>query len=259
MATLQRGSSGPEVRALQERLNALGASPPLDVDGEFGRRTEAAVIAFQQAHGLEADGIVGRLTRAALGLPEAAQNFSQLVPIPASINPGVTAARHQTMMNILGAPGALTDDCSDVTNERVKRLLVTANVGPFRVTGLRPAIEALKRIFAQVRNDEPALFASLGTAGMLCCRRVRPVPGGPVSTNFSNHSWGTAIDIEIDGKLDPRGDGQAMLGLVMLHKFFNAERFFWGSGFGGRFEDGMHFEASDELVRDWNTQGMLNP
>lgn len=59
------------MEALQARLNALGANPLLDVDGEFGARTEAAVIAFQRERGLEADGIVGRLTGAALGLPAA--------------------------------------------------------------------------------------------------------------------------------------------------------------------------------------------
>jgi len=72
--TLERGSAGPEVRALQQRLNERGASPPLAVDGEFGPRTEAAVVAFQTAHGLQPDGVVGPLTRAALGLAEPAGN-----------------------------------------------------------------------------------------------------------------------------------------------------------------------------------------
>jgi hypothetical protein len=255
---LQRGSSGPAVSALQQRLNEEGATPPLEVIGIFGPKTEAAVKAFQASHGLEADGIVGPLTRAALGMedPESGGSLTELIPIPVDINPGVTFCRQSTMLEILGKPGELTTDCSDVTNQRVRKLLVTQDVGPFKVTGLGPAVEALKRVFAEVQNQAPDLFASLETAGMLCCRRVKTTTG-TLSSNFSNHSWGTAVDIKINGQLDPRNDGKALRGLLMLHPFFNTEKFFWGAGFGGSSEDSMHFEASDELVREWNAQGRL--
>ena len=62
---LVRGSDGDDVRRLQELLAALG----LDVgpaDGDFGARTEAAVLEFQHRAGLLADGIVGPLTWQAL-------------------------------------------------------------------------------------------------------------------------------------------------------------------------------------------------
>ena len=53
-----RGSSGEDVRELQEALAAQGIDTgPLD--GVFGPRTEAAVRQFQAAHGLQVDGIVG--------------------------------------------------------------------------------------------------------------------------------------------------------------------------------------------------------
>jgi peptidoglycan hydrolase-like protein with peptidoglycan-binding domain len=67
MATLRRGSTGPEVTALQRRLRELGFDPN-GIDGQFGPGTEAAVKAFQQANGLTVDGIVGPNTRAALQL-----------------------------------------------------------------------------------------------------------------------------------------------------------------------------------------------
>ena len=55
------GSRGDAVRKLQELLNALGYDCG-SVDGIFGNKTKAAVLAFQKANGLGADGIVGPLT-----------------------------------------------------------------------------------------------------------------------------------------------------------------------------------------------------
>ena len=67
MATLQNGSSGTDVRHVQEMLNRLvPVSPQLTVDGIFGPKTQARVIDFQKKNGLVADGIVGPLTTKAL-------------------------------------------------------------------------------------------------------------------------------------------------------------------------------------------------
>lgn len=60
------GSRGDAVRKLQELLNALGYDCG-SVDGIFGSKTKAAVLAFQKANGLGVDGIVGPLTWAKLG------------------------------------------------------------------------------------------------------------------------------------------------------------------------------------------------
>ncbi len=66
-----RGSRGPAVADLQRLLNdwirqARGAVRPLDVDGIFGARTDAAVRAYQYVMGLAVDGVVGPKTWAAL-------------------------------------------------------------------------------------------------------------------------------------------------------------------------------------------------
>jgi peptidoglycan hydrolase-like protein with peptidoglycan-binding domain len=62
---LSIGDSGSEVVALQKALKALGFYDGT-ADGDFGSGTQAAVIAFQEAHKLDQDGIVGTDTAQAL-------------------------------------------------------------------------------------------------------------------------------------------------------------------------------------------------
>lgn len=59
-STVESGSHGSDVRVVQ---SLLGATP----DGSFGPHTQAVVVAWQKAHGLSADGVVGPLTWASLG------------------------------------------------------------------------------------------------------------------------------------------------------------------------------------------------
>lgn len=66
--TLKRGMSGGDVRALQNRLIALGYSlEPYGADGHFGLVTREAVRRFQQNTALVVDGVVGPKTWAMLG------------------------------------------------------------------------------------------------------------------------------------------------------------------------------------------------
>lgn len=65
--TLSVGAKGADVRELQEALLSLQLYVG-KVDGDFGPRTKAAVILFQDERDLEADGIVGPRTRSALNL-----------------------------------------------------------------------------------------------------------------------------------------------------------------------------------------------
>ena len=59
--TLELGSEGDAVRALQKRLKELGYYSGT-VDGSYGAATESAVTAFQKRNGLTVDGKAGRAT-----------------------------------------------------------------------------------------------------------------------------------------------------------------------------------------------------
>ena len=63
---LRQGASGSAVVELQQKLNAAGFNCGA-ADGRFGPMTESAVLAFQRARGLSADGVVGPQTWGALG------------------------------------------------------------------------------------------------------------------------------------------------------------------------------------------------
>ncbi|GIE99656.1 eCIS core domain-containing protein [Paractinoplanes rishiriensis] len=62
---LRLGDTGPDVDELHRLLNAAGAAPPL-AGSTFDAATRQALVAFQGARGLGADGIAGPLTWGAL-------------------------------------------------------------------------------------------------------------------------------------------------------------------------------------------------
>jgi hypothetical protein len=128
------------------------------------------------------DGGTTDATPSDAGTTAAPVDYKQIVPIPAGINSGLTAVGNADMIAAFGAPGAKTTDCSAIANTALAQLTVTASVGPFNVTGLKPAVDAVARVFAAVQSAKPDLYALLGTEGMSCVRLVRGS-----TTNFSNH------------------------------------------------------------------------
>lgn len=171
--------------------------------------------------------------------------LSTLIPVPAGINLGVRAARQATMLQLLGSPRhTYSRECQPVSNSTLKEHIVTRSVGPFRVTGFDKAVDSLTEIMTAIKAARPDIHEALGSAGMLCARFVR---GSEVS--ISNHSWGTAVDLTLDGNLDQRGDGLCQQGLAEIAPIFNSHGWFWGAGF--RTEDAMHFEVADDTIRSW--------
>ncbi len=74
-STSRRGSSGNEVRQIQEKLKRWGYYNGA-VDGIYGSKTEAAVKSFQKKNGLTADGIAGKKTLAAMGINSSSSSSS---------------------------------------------------------------------------------------------------------------------------------------------------------------------------------------
>lgn len=171
--------------------------------------------------------------------------LSDRVPIPPkdTMNTGLSPAKESTMLAKLGKPGRLTKDCSDPVGAFKKRIKFGVDVGPFKVSGLDFAVESLIQIFAEVKQQMPDVFSAVKNDGLLCVRHRRKSP-----LLFSNHSWGTAIDLFFGSSAVPQGTHLTHRGNLSLFPFFNRHGWFWGAEFSGDFVDSMHFELAEETI-----------
>jgi hypothetical protein len=178
------------------------------------------------------------------------------------INVHVQSAQESTMISALGSPTLplTTVDQPERASPRVKALAHTAKVSAHViVTGIRPALTSLNDVLqAAFKSETKAghdLESVLGTEGMLNVRFRKPTSGKP-STKISNHAWGTAIDFKVIGHSSPGNTGhQIPRFIAVLLPFFNKAEWFSGIGFN----DTMHFEVSDGLIREWAKDGLLKP
>ena len=111
MPVLKLGSSGPDVKALQQKLLDLGFNPN-GVDGNFGAGTDRAVRAFQQAKGLGVDGKVGPGTQAALDAAAGGTPTGGDSAVGGSISAGAvpaTAPVTAPNLNLAGLAGKIPD------------------------------------------------------------------------------------------------------------------------------------------------------
>jgi len=99
--TMKLGSTGYEVRKLQEKLN-------LPVDGSFGPMTKARVITYQLANGLAGDGIVGPACRQKLNVGSASliPQLAKVMKAHEGFYPGSRSYRNNNPGNF--KPGSLT-------------------------------------------------------------------------------------------------------------------------------------------------------
>ncbi len=168
-----------------------------------------------------------------------------------NVNRGLVVAGGRYLVSKLGRPREnLSDDCQPMTNKTLSDKVVLEDVGPIRVQMLAPAVESLRRVFDNVKRADPDLFARINSSGSLCVRRIRGS-----ANSMSTHSFGLAVDLNIDGVLDNFTDGKTQLGLTILADFFNEEGWVWGAGFSR--EDSMHFEISRKQLDQWLADGTL--
>ena len=78
------GSRGREVTEIQKRLKARGYYKGA-VDGIYGYQTYQAVRYFQSKNGLKVDGIAGKQTLAALGLPTGTNEYNRNLDLLARV------------------------------------------------------------------------------------------------------------------------------------------------------------------------------
>ncbi len=149
--TLQLNDSGDAVAQLQTRLTQLGYySGP--ISGTFGPLTQEAVIKFQEAQGLAADGIVGPATASALaraGSPAsgAASQPSSLLQV-GDAGPAVTALQQRLAAagyyqgTIDGTFGPQTE-AAVLAFQQAQGLTVDGIAGPATLAALTNAPQAI--------------------------------------------------------------------------------------------------------------------
>ena len=167
-AKLQYGSQGDRVKLLQQALSYLGFFNGT-VDGRFGTATQKAVVDFQQANALDADGKAG---------PKTLQKIEQLLegdtdtPAPApTAAPGGTPSR--TLRK-----GSQGEDVKTVQN-RLKTLgYYTGTVDGKYGTGTLAAVTAF-----QTQNGLKADgVAGSGTYRVLFSDSAKPAGSAPTAT-----------------------------------------------------------------------------
>ena len=148
------------------------------------------------------------------------------------------------MLARFGKPGPLTRNCSPPSAAFERQLIFGVRLTPnLRVSGLKQAVASLQQVFHEIEQTSPEVFTKLRTAGVLCVRARRTNP-----SKFSNHSWGTAIDLFLGAATIPQGVPLAQRGLVEVFEIFNRHGWYWGAEFSGDSVDSMHFELSEESV-----------
>lgn len=125
MPVLKQGSTGPDVRKLQQQLKDLGFDPN-GVNGKFGPGTRTALIAFQRSKGLKADGMAGPKTIAAL------QSGSEPPPTPSDEGSVSSAANELTTpasnLNLSGLKGKVPAGVIAQIPETAAKFNITTNL-----------------------------------------------------------------------------------------------------------------------------------
>lgn len=225
---------------LQQRLAELGLNPG-PADGKLGRRTQAALRAFQRLNGLNDDGIPGPKTEAALWPAYIHERDAELPE--EAVPPDVPLWPRQAAVEAFyGAPG---DGQKQVMLELPypMRLAWDKRKVVNRFSVHHKVVESAGRAFARIAEEYgPAERAALGIDLFGGCLNVRKMRGG---NSWSMHSWGIAIDFDPARNQLNWGSAKARLALPDAERFWRIwEAEGWLSLGRSRNYDWMHVQAA---------------
>ena len=224
---LQKNSIGIEVKQLQQRLKDLGYYSG-DVDGQYGTGTQTAVTAFQNQHGLKADGVAGEQTLAIL-YSESAQTF---VPTPTpSATPAMLSSGSsgdevkalQSRLQQLGFySGVLDGDYGKGTRAAVKLFQAQHGLDDDGIAGQK-TLEMLYSNDAQpmLVTPTPAAVQVLAGSQPLLVNRQHPVTSdfAPANlVNLSEYCDSSLVKIKYDGTQGVREAADALLRMLEAAK-----------------------------------------
>ncbi|MDX2001085.1 MAG: M15 family metallopeptidase [Chitinophagales bacterium] len=257
MELIKIGATGKDVKAWQHFLIGQGFLFG-KADGDFGEKTLAATIAFQQAHGLQPDGVVGNKSYGVamqLGFngtvnrddTKAGPNW----PPKPDFAPLTSNSQRQALFGKFSFKHApLPDNYENiqVTDNWAKDNIILVKVPQLTTIKGSPNVYFHKKAAQQLIN----LWQAWENAGLL--HLVLTYEGAYVprfvrgsTTVLSNHAFGSAFDINyawnklgaVPALVGQKGSVRELVPIAHEHGFY------WG----GHFErlDGMHFEIAKIL------------
>ncbi|HZI13016.1 MAG TPA: peptidoglycan-binding domain-containing protein, partial [Myxococcus sp.] len=176
-----------------EALNKAGANPPLEVDGDFGALTEAAVKQFQERSGLPVDGIYGPRTAARLlGGAGSTLNPATL----GTISPGGPGSSFEVKPGSKGPE--VTQLKQALKDAGFYKGVVNDQMGPDGVAALKAAKEKLK------------LGGPADVAGAFTLKKIqesaKAQAGGLVTGNYTVDTNHPSLRALATGHLTGQGD-----------------------------------------------------
>lgn len=263
MKWLRLGDKGPEVERWQNFLCGFypAARAKLIADGDFGPVTLEFTKKFQAQNGLTADGTVGNQTlglAARYGFPLVVSDEHESGPswpaCPTGVRP-LTDAERETLFGKFSFVSAATDsnpEAIKITDDWDDRNIVSVKIPQLARVANAPRDSTIK-IHTKISKQFVAMWQKWEDEGLI--DRVKTWNGSYVPryirgsrTRLSNHSWGTAFDINV--QWNGLGVQPALKGAVgsvrELVTIASEHGFYWGGWFTTR-PDGMHFEAMKVL------------
>ncbi|HQU84983.1 MAG TPA: M15 family metallopeptidase [Pyrinomonadaceae bacterium] len=244
---LKRGMIGQEIIKWQKFLLEKGLLSG-SLDGIFGAATEKATIEWQTANGLTADGIVGQNSFAKAKEQGFEHSIASLwyPPRPDFGSPSV--AQVKAMFGEFEYTRLKSGDINihgSWVADNIKKVEIKQLIGVLGAPAdgkIRIHKKAEKQIVGFFNEVEKQGLKNLiiSFAGAFYPRMVRGS-----KTSLSNHSWGTAFDINapenwLGQQPAPVGKKGSLLKLVPIANSFGL---FWGGHYQKRL-DGMHFEVA---------------